>query len=174
MVSGKYKGDELFFALTEYGGTYRAVGEACGRCKFPLVRGPPADGRTSRVVCWSASARVCGPTESDLREPTVSRGFDAAEQCFEEALRRFAQRMIRNARNGYSGQTIVCPNRCVGESRRRSGLLVHGTEKQTVGDQGRRADRRVARFIGLNLTAWVAPKIGVTLHGIRCDRSGSG
>lgn len=38
VVSGKYKGDDKFFALAKYGGKFFAVSEACGRCKFPMVR----------------------------------------------------------------------------------------------------------------------------------------
>lgn len=37
-MSGKYKGEDRVFTLAAYGGTYYAVSEACGRCKFPLVR----------------------------------------------------------------------------------------------------------------------------------------
>ncbi|CAB1119179.1 unnamed protein product [Ectocarpus sp. CCAP 1310/34] len=39
VVSGKYKGEDRVFTLAAYGGTYYAVSEACGRCKFPLING---------------------------------------------------------------------------------------------------------------------------------------
>lgn len=38
VVSGKYKGEDKFFTLAMYAGRFYAVSEACGRCKFPLVR----------------------------------------------------------------------------------------------------------------------------------------
>eukprot|EP00903_Cladosiphon_okamuranus_P017271 g15915.t1 len=39
VVSGKYKGEEKFFTLASHGGNFFAVGEACGRCKFPMING---------------------------------------------------------------------------------------------------------------------------------------
>ncbi|CAM9762436.1 unnamed protein product [Choristocarpus tenellus] len=39
VVSGKYKGDELYFSLARQGGRIFAVSEACGRCKFPMING---------------------------------------------------------------------------------------------------------------------------------------
>ncbi|CAM9612326.1 unnamed protein product [Discosporangium mesarthrocarpum] len=39
VVSGKYKGEDKYFALARHGGRMFATSEACGRCKFPMVKG---------------------------------------------------------------------------------------------------------------------------------------
>lgn len=73
MVSGKYKGNDKFFTLATYGGKFFAVSEACGRCKFPMVRvRPPSSSAPAELLHFR--------TVRNISRVAMNRG------CYEQGL----------------------------------------------------------------------------------------